>query len=179
MKRSEPHPINPLVLADWNSTEQRSVSRCHSLKRLDLIFRVTQHSPQSHIFDGKTINKETAAFQLCDLHDPLLQELVEDDDDLRDQCHEKDGWYSSTNYERIKTVLRHKFFSLLDGYVASDEECRALLEMPAERKVAARPGPKYGKHNMAKGAQRPEDAAVSGRNRFTVRKQVELIVFRL
>lgn len=58
-------------------------------------------------------------------------------------------------------MLRHKFFSLLDGYIASEEECRTLLDAPIEKKTASRLGPKYGKHNMAKGAQRPEDAAVS------------------
>jgi general transcription factor 3C polypeptide 5 (transcription factor C subunit 1) len=62
-------------------------------------------------------------------------------------------------------VLRHKYFSLLDGYVASDAECEALL-VPAEE-TGRVPVPlhlrkrRYGKHNMAKGALKPEDAAVS------------------
>ncbi len=60
-------------------------------------------------------------------------------------------------------VLRHKFFSLLEGHVATDEECRNLLaanegsvKMSATRSQRLR----AGKHNMAKGALRPEDAAV-------------------
>jgi hypothetical protein len=62
--------------------------------------------------------------------------------------------------------LRHKFYTLLDGYVATDEECEALL-IPAEDtgKVPVPPHERKarhsGKHNMAKGALRPEDAAVS------------------
>jgi general transcription factor 3C polypeptide 5 (transcription factor C subunit 1) len=77
---------------------------------------------------------------------------------------ERDGWYTTQAYERIKMVLRHKFFSLLDGHVATDEECRHLLaanegsvKMTATRSQRLR----AGKHNMAKGALRPEDAAVS------------------
>jgi general transcription factor 3C polypeptide 5 (transcription factor C subunit 1) len=78
---------------------------------------------------------------------------------------ERDGWYSSHAFERIKTVLRHKFFSLLEGHPATDEECRALLVTnDGSAKLAASNRShklRAGKHNMAKGALRPEDAAVS------------------
>lgn len=43
-------------------------------------------SRKSHIFDGVTLTKETAAFQLCDIHDPMLKEMIEDEDDLREVC---------------------------------------------------------------------------------------------
>ncbi|KAG6833759.1 hypothetical protein H0H87_001191 [Tephrocybe sp. NHM501043] len=76
---------------------------------------------------------------------------------------ERDGWYTSHAFERIKTVLRHKFFSLLEGHSATDEECRALLannEGSAKATIANRSHKlRAGKHNMAKGALRPEDAA--------------------
>lgn len=42
---------------------------------------------RSHIFDGKTMSKETAAYQLCDLRDPMLKEMVEDDEELRETCN--------------------------------------------------------------------------------------------
>ena len=40
----------------------------------------------SHIFDGKTVSKETAAFQLCDIVDPMLKDMIEDPDALRETC---------------------------------------------------------------------------------------------
>ncbi|KAF7301453.1 hypothetical protein MIND_00710600 [Mycena indigotica] len=122
---------------------------------------------KSHIFDGQTLTKETAAFQLCDIIDPMLKEMIDDEEDLREECDERDGWYSNRALERIKIVLRHKFFSLLDGLVASDEDCQQLLnttekmsaknakDLSSLRTVRLR----LGKHNMAKGALRPEDAA--------------------
>ena len=62
-------------------------------------------------------------------------------------------------------MLRHKFFALLEGYVATDEECLKLLEQQdgtkAVRPFARRPRP--GKHNMAKGAMPVEDVAVRQR----------------
>ncbi|KAF5363359.1 hypothetical protein D9756_000874 [Leucocoprinus leucothites] len=120
-------------------------------------------SAKSHIFDGQTITKETAAFQLCDIYDPMLKTMIEDPEGLRDVCHEKEGWYSGHAFDRIKVVLRHKFFSLLDGRIATDEECQAILlaaEMPGKTAAATRSQKlRTGKHNMAKGALRPEDAA--------------------
>jgi hypothetical protein len=78
---------------------------------------------------------------------------------------ERDGWYTNSHFERIKAVLRHKFFSLLEGHIPSEEECLALLEPVREgsTKVKGNTDRKLrtGKHNMAKGALRPEDAAVS------------------
>ncbi|KAH6915161.1 RNA polymerase III transcription factor IIIC subunit-domain-containing protein [Coprinopsis sp. MPI-PUGE-AT-0042] len=120
---------------------------------------------KSHIFDGKTVSKETAAFQLCDIVDPMLREMIDDPEGLRETCDERDGWYNSHAFDRIKTVLRHKFFSVLEGHPATDEECIGLLAsnehstskssslLHRNTKVRA------GKHNMAKGALRPEDAA--------------------
>jgi general transcription factor 3C polypeptide 5 (transcription factor C subunit 1) len=113
----------------------------------------------------------------------MLREMIEDDSDLREACdvrlfllpvarnsqpfQERDGWFSTSSFEAIKTVLRHKYFSLLDGYVATDAECEALLvpeddtgHVPIPHHQRKR---RYGKHNMAKGALRPEDAAVSAR----------------
>ncbi|KDR83332.1 hypothetical protein GALMADRAFT_1337721 [Galerina marginata CBS 339.88] len=117
----------------------------------------------SHIFDGQTLTKETAAFQLCDIIDPMLKEMIEDPDGLREACNERDGWYTTHAFEQIKTVLRHKFFSLLEGHPATDNECRALLvttEGSLKASMANRGSKlRVGKHNMAKGALRPEDAA--------------------
>ncbi|TFK27098.1 hypothetical protein FA15DRAFT_587283 [Coprinopsis marcescibilis] len=116
----------------------------------------------SHIFDGKTVSKETAAFQLCDIVDPMLHEMIEDPDDLRETCDERDGWYSSHAFDRIKTVLRHKFFSVLEGHPATDDECRNLLvtnDSSSKSLLHRNQKLRAGKHNMAKGALRPEDAA--------------------
>lgn len=41
---------------------------------------------RSHIFDGRTVTTETAAFQLCDITDPLLEKMIKDEDSIRDRC---------------------------------------------------------------------------------------------
>lgn len=79
-------------------------------------------------------------------------------------AQERDGWYTTHAFEQIKTVLRHKFFALLEGHPATDAECAALLaasEGSVKTALAHRSAKlRAGKHNMAKGALRPEDAAV-------------------
>ncbi|EIW61805.1 uncharacterized protein TRAVEDRAFT_163333 [Trametes versicolor FP-101664 SS1] len=117
---------------------------------------------RSHIFDGETVTSETAAFQLCDITDAMLKEMIEDEDALRETCSERDGWYTTHALERIKAVLRHKFFSLLLGHIATREECERLLvpdEGTEKLPQRHRHRLKFGKHNMAKGALPPEDAA--------------------
>lgn len=73
-----------------------------------------------------------------------------------------DGWYTSQAIERIKVVLRHKFFQLLQGHVATEEECEAILNEPLSKATMKSRAPKLrmGKHNMAKGALPPEELAV-------------------
>ena len=43
--------------------------------------------PGTHIFDGVHLTTETAAFQLCDIHDSMLKEMIEDEDAVRDECN--------------------------------------------------------------------------------------------
>jgi general transcription factor 3C polypeptide 5 (transcription factor C subunit 1) len=59
-------------------------------------------------------------------------------------------------------VLRHKFFQLLQGHVATEEECEALLNEPLSKATMKSRAPKLrmGKHNMAKGALPSEELAV-------------------
>ncbi|KAI9001131.1 RNA polymerase III transcription factor IIIC subunit-domain-containing protein [Trametes punicea] len=147
------HPISrPSVVS--RRQEQRNESAQARFSGID--------DRRSHIFDGTTVTSETAAFQLCDITDPMLKEMIEDEDAVRETCNERDGWYTTHALERIKTVLRHKFFSLLLGHVATREECERLL-VPEEgtEKLPQRHRHrlKFGKHNMAKGALPPEDAA--------------------
>ncbi|EJD01218.1 uncharacterized protein FOMMEDRAFT_158350 [Fomitiporia mediterranea MF3/22] len=156
------HPIvRPSIVT--SRQDQRNADRQGSLPPPSQIgdssaISSSNESP-SHIFDGIHLTKETAAFQLCDIVDPMIKEMVEDEEGVRDECNERDGWYTTEAIDRIKTVLRHKFFSLLEGHIPSEEECKALLENSQESRFSQRRVFQPRKHNMAKGALAPEDAA--------------------
>lgn len=64
---------------------------------------------------------------------------------------------------------------MLEGHVPTDEECEALLAAESSSKPAARKKLRAGKHNMAKGALRPEDAAV--RDSLQSQLRTSLMIF--
>ncbi|KAH8830172.1 RNA polymerase III transcription factor IIIC subunit-domain-containing protein [Flagelloscypha sp. PMI_526] len=120
---------------------------------------------KGHIFDGVTAYKDTAAFQLCDLTDPLLKELVTTHD-LRESPDMNDGWYASGLYDQIRGVLRLKYFALREGRIISDEECRQTMLKSAEKERSmvevARESVGTGRKRnrpKAKGVLSKEDAA--------------------
>ncbi|KAG9015025.1 tau 95 subunit of transcription factor TFIIIC [Tulasnella sp. JGI-2019a] len=138
---------------------------------------------QPYIFDGKTMQQEVGpGFQLCDIHDAFLQELINDTKGLRTECDARDGWYSATAFECIKQVTRRKLFSLIDeGRIVSDAECVEIVEkMQAGRKTDAtksvRPEPakkqKARSRNKAKGVIPAEEEAAE-RLKKTLRRQKE------
>ena len=43
--------------------------------------------PPSHIFDGIHLTKETAAYQLCDITDPMLKVMIGSEEGVRDECN--------------------------------------------------------------------------------------------
>lgn len=49
--------------------------------------RAADLSTRTHIFDGVTVTTETAAFQLCDIEDALLKDMIEDEEAVRDTCN--------------------------------------------------------------------------------------------
>ncbi|KAG8980747.1 tau 95 subunit of transcription factor TFIIIC [Tulasnella sp. 427] len=84
----------------------------------------------SHIFDGKTAQNEVGpGFQLCDIHDPLLEGLINDASDIRTECHERDGWYSAAAFDRIKAITRRKLFGLIEeNRIISDSEVADIMD---------------------------------------------------
>ncbi|KIY60692.1 hypothetical protein CYLTODRAFT_460522 [Cylindrobasidium torrendii FP15055 ss-10] len=113
----------------------------------------------SHAFDGQTISKETAAFQLVDIHDSMPKIAIEDPAARRETFDERDGRYTTYSYERIQAALPHKFFSLLQSGIALDEECEKILDalesatQKSSKNTAHHPRPH--KRDKAKGAPPP------------------------
>ena len=60
------------------------------------------HHRSSHIFDGVNITKETAAFQLCDIHDRMLMNMIKDESDLREVCNVSLIHHISTLFSPLK-----------------------------------------------------------------------------
>ncbi|KDQ20732.1 hypothetical protein BOTBODRAFT_317063 [Botryobasidium botryosum FD-172 SS1] len=117
----------------------------------------------SHIFDGVHALRDVAGWQLCDIHDPLLKQLIEDDSELREECHEMDGWYTEVCMERIRAILRRKYFGVLDGQIVTDEDCGDILARVGPRRsmsqgrVVTTKKPRADRRNRAKNVPGPEE----------------------
>ena len=66
---------------------------------------------RSHIFDGVTLTSETAAFQLCDITDPMLKQMIEEEEDVRDSCNV--GEFRLILTLEIKSLSRNVMAGLL------------------------------------------------------------------
>ncbi|KNE66689.1 hypothetical protein AMAG_11189 [Allomyces macrogynus ATCC 38327] len=69
----------------------------------------------AHLFDGQRLHQMTSLFQLCDLTDPILKELVDSEEYLRETCHPVDGWYYRGVILKLRARLRAKRAALASG----------------------------------------------------------------
>lgn len=84
----------------------------------------------SHMFDGKKVYAEGKVWQLCDVTDPLLAQLIATTE-LRDRCHLwYDGWYYNAWLAKIKAIMRQKIMAIRKGESVDDAMFNRLMELP-------------------------------------------------
>ncbi|KAK9483025.1 RNA polymerase III transcription factor IIIC subunit-domain-containing protein [Lipomyces starkeyi] len=89
----------------------------------------------THIFDG--IHLPTGrSFQLCDVTDPVLAELVQHGG-LRDEADEKDGWYKATTMSKIRRIIRLKLMALWNGHAIKQMDVAKILEEASDDEAVA------------------------------------------
>ncbi|CAG8807608.1 30502_t:CDS:10, partial [Gigaspora margarita] len=81
----------------------------------------------THIFDGKTAERDVAIYQLCDVTDPLMRSIIDSPDSVQDICTERDGHYKRSAMLKMRNIMRKKFKALLEGTVIDDKEFEELL----------------------------------------------------
>jgi hypothetical protein len=97
-------------------------------------------SRNSHIFDGKTVSKETAAFQLCDIVDPMLKEMIEDPDALRETCDVRTphicGFSPCSTLDRNATDGTRLILSKESSPSSATSSSRSLKDIPPQMRSA-------------------------------------------
>ena len=70
---------------------------------------------ESHLFDGVNVSPDGKIWQVCDVTDALLKDLLATQN-LRDKCHtESDGWYHNGTWSKVRTIMRYKIAAILSG----------------------------------------------------------------
>lgn len=76
----------------------------------------------SHIFDGKAFWTDSKIWQVCDVTDPVLVNLIENSP-IRPTCEIlSSGWFHATTWAKIKAVMKTKMVAIQFGRKLQDEE---------------------------------------------------------
>ncbi|KAJ9093798.1 hypothetical protein QFC19_008175 [Naganishia cerealis] len=91
-----------------------------------------------HIFDGKTFHKSEATYQLIDITDRQLYDLIRDPVARRTSPDAMSGWYKQEALNVIKAIIRRKWVALSENRICTDNDCMDLVEEFYSRKQLTR-----------------------------------------
>ncbi|KAI1135230.1 hypothetical protein F5Y05DRAFT_186284 [Hypoxylon sp. FL0543] len=75
----------------------------------------------SHIWDGQTYSTDGKFWQICDITDPFVRNII-DNAPLRDECDVESGWYYRSTWAKIKMVMKVKMIAIKKGRMGSDDD---------------------------------------------------------
>ncbi|KAI9712392.1 MAG: tau 95 subunit of transcription factor TFIIIC [Bogoriella megaspora] len=120
------------TMEQGNGSAQRTPGRVR--KRIDVTEAQWTHSTaprsklsdddrDSHIFDGSELKRDGKIWQVCDIKEPILKELL-DTPIIRKECHlENDGWYPNGIWGKVKFLMRD-MLTVLEKNEQEDAEHR-------------------------------------------------------
>lgn len=86
-----------------------------------------QDPPESHLFDGATYHTDGKVWQLCDITDPMLRELI-DNAAVRPTMHKHSGWYHGGVWAKLKGIMKTKLVAIQLGRQLTKHDFGATLE---------------------------------------------------
>ncbi|XP_057674500.1 general transcription factor 3C polypeptide 5 [Corythoichthys intestinalis] len=89
-----PASVTDLPTQDGSSTSRDPVQTSYQLKDSSYIFREGMLPPHRQMF-----------YQLCDLHVPGIQEIIEQNSGAEEVCNERDGWCPVGTTDKLRNVI--------------------------------------------------------------------------
>lgn len=80
--------------------------------KLEVEKRRASKNATTHLFDGKKLALDGKVWQLCDITDPLLADLIKNAP-LRPQYHHHDGYLYNGSWGKIRGIMKVKLLGLL------------------------------------------------------------------
>ncbi|QPG97016.1 hypothetical protein C2857_005628 [Epichloe festucae Fl1] len=84
-------------------------------------------APDSHMFDGEAYSTDGKVWQVCDITDPLLKELL-DHAAVRPECDVNSGWYHGGLWAKVKAIMKTKLVAIQFGRRLGKEDFSSTLE---------------------------------------------------
>lgn len=84
-----------------------------SLRRVQMgpVREYVEELSNSHIFDGETYHADGKVWQVCDVTDPLLKDLL-DNASTRPKWDGTSGWYHGGLWAKVKAIMKTKLVAL-------------------------------------------------------------------
>lgn len=129
-----------LLPKDKATAESRGLTSGNSVNAVDGKWlrgeRYTKATPSSHIFTGASITTNGKTWQICDIEEPTLHQLLHRDDGIRTTCDPQTwGWYPNGTLASARIVMRDMIHILQSGRDPSIHAAvytRIATDMPAE-----------------------------------------------
>lgn len=87
--------------------------------------------PSDFKFNGRNI-PTISSFQLCDIEDPQLMELISPEN-LVSELSERDGWYNPVSLCRLRLIMKYKLRSLVSRDPISDIKLKQVGDAAVSR----------------------------------------------
>ncbi|PHH70908.1 hypothetical protein CDD82_6853 [Ophiocordyceps australis] len=85
-----------------------------------------QGQEPTHIFDGQTFHTDGKVWQVCDITDPLINELL-DSAPVRPTWDINSGWYHGGLWAKVKAIMKTKLVAIQFGRQVTREEFASTL----------------------------------------------------
>lgn len=95
-------------------------------RRPEKVEERVQTGAASHIFDGETYDTDGKVWQVCDITDPLLRELL-DGAAVRPMWDVSSGWYHGGLWAKVKAIMKTKLVAIRFGRRLSRMDFAATL----------------------------------------------------
>ncbi|KAI9653407.1 MAG: tau 95 subunit of transcription factor TFIIIC [Bathelium mastoideum] len=95
-------------------------------------FRPKEGEKASHIFDGRSVWTDGKVWQLCDIEEPLLREML-DTCPLREECDlESDGWFPNGTMAKLRVIMKDMINVLLNEELRNVPSAEKTKRGPSE-----------------------------------------------
>ncbi|OTA94382.1 hypothetical protein M434DRAFT_30003 [Hypoxylon sp. CO27-5] len=75
----------------------------------------------SHLWDGENYSTDGKFWQVCDVTDPFVRNIL-DHAPLRSECDVESGWYYRSTWTKVKMVMKVKMIAIKRGRMGSDDD---------------------------------------------------------
>lgn len=101
----------------------------HSLRRAQMgpSKEYADELSDSHIFDGETYHTDGKVWQMCDVTDPMLKELI-DNARVRPSLDSSSGWFHGGLWAKIKAIMKTKLVAIQFGRHLTRQDFSATLD---------------------------------------------------